>query len=131
MTPFIPKKSPSSQMSKTQSNCSLALTPVQMEFYDQVVNEYFGEDGRFTGAIYQPFVYEEQRRNVDGSLDEAGNRTYQQQRNLYDFMRRLLVKRFESSFGAFARSMAISSVSMNRCWLSYRTQAANIFWIAS
>jgi len=39
------------------------------------------------------------------SLDEEGNRTYQQQRNLFEFMRRLLVKRFESSFGAFAQSI--------------------------
>jgi len=38
-------------------------------------------------------------------LDEEGNFTYQQQRNLYEFMRRLLVKRFESSFGAFAQSV--------------------------
>ena len=30
---------------------------------------------------------------------------FQQQRNLFEFMRRLLVKRFESSFGAFAKSV--------------------------
>jgi hypothetical protein len=29
----------------------------------------------------------------------------QQQRNLFDFMRRLMVKRFESSFGAFQQSI--------------------------
>ncbi|WP_212751770.1 C-terminal helicase domain-containing protein [Mesohalobacter halotolerans] len=34
-----------------------------------------------------------------------GNRTFQQQRNLFDFMRRLLVKRFESSFGAFQKTI--------------------------
>lgn len=41
----------------------------------------------------------------EDKLDEAGNRAFQQQRNLFDFMRRLLVKRFESSFGAFVCSI--------------------------
>ena len=79
------------------------LTAEQSLFYDWVINDYFGEDGQFRGAIYQPFFYEKERHLE--SLDEDGNRTYQQQRNLYDFMRRLLVKRFESSFGAFAQSI--------------------------
>lgn len=79
------------------------LTPEQSAFYDQVINEYFGEEGRFRGAIYQPFSYEQ--RTQLANLDEEGNFTYQQQRNLYEFMRRLLVKRFESSFGAFAKSI--------------------------
>jgi hypothetical protein len=79
------------------------LTPEQSAFYDQVINEYFGEDGKFRGAIYQPYSYEKRRELAD--LDEEGNFTYQQQRNLYEFMRRLLVKRFESSFGAFDKSI--------------------------
>ncbi len=84
-----------------------ALSPEQMEFYNQVIEEYFSEDGRFRGAIYQPFVYEEHESLTDADkLGEEENRTYQQQRNLYEFMRRLLVKRFESSFGAFAESIA-------------------------
>ena len=84
-----------------------ALSPEQMEFYDQVINEYFSEDGRFRGAIYQPFVYEKHEALTETEkLGEEENRTYQQQRNLYEFMRRLLVKRFESSFGAFAKSIA-------------------------
>jgi SNF2 family DNA or RNA helicase len=83
-----------------------ALSPEQMDFYDQVIDEYFSEDGRFHGAIYQPFVYEEHKALTDvDKLGEEENRTYQQQRNLYEFMRRLLVKRFESSFGAFAKSI--------------------------
>ncbi len=83
-----------------------ALTPEQMEFYDQVIDEYFSEEGRFHGAIYQPYYYEK-RKEVEGDkLDEEGNRIYNQQRNLYEFMRRLLVKRFESSFGSFAKSIA-------------------------
>jgi superfamily II DNA or RNA helicase/HKD family nuclease len=84
-----------------------ALSPEQMEFYNQVIEEYFSEDGRFRGAIYQPFVYEKHETLTETQkLREEENRTYQQQRNLYEFMRRLLVKRFESSFGAFAKSIA-------------------------
>ncbi len=81
------------------------LTPEQSQFYDEVVNDYFGEQGQFHGAIYQPFVYEKGRGLDPEKLDEAGNRAFQQQRNLFDFMRRLLVKRFESSFGAFEKSI--------------------------
>ncbi len=81
-----------------------ALSAAQSAFYDQVIHDYFGEAGQFRGAIYQPFVYEN-RRDLE-ELDAEGNRTYQQQRNLYNFMRRLLVKRFESSFGAFVQSIA-------------------------
>jgi len=79
------------------------LTPQQSLFYDQVIHDYFGENGQFRGAIYQPYAYEKRWQLAD--LDEEGNFTYQQQRNLYEFMRRLLVKRFESSFGAFAQSI--------------------------
>jgi superfamily II DNA/RNA helicase len=52
--------------------------------------------------IYRPFEYEIKSKK---EKDEAANRTFQQQRNLFDFMRRLLVKRFESSFGAFDKSI--------------------------
>ena len=84
-----------------------ALSPEQMEFYNRVIEDYFSEDGRFRGAIYQPFVYEKHETLTETQkLREEENRTYQQQRNLYEFMRRLLVKRFESSFGAFAKSIA-------------------------
>lgn len=79
------------------------FTPEQSDFYTTILNHYFAEDGRFSGAIYQPFSYE---KEIDEEkLDEAGNRAFQQQRNLYDFMRRLLVKRLESSFGAFSKSI--------------------------
>lgn len=81
------------------------LTKEQSEFYDQVLTDYFGEDiGRFTGAIYQPFRYEA-IIDEEVDLDELDNRALMQQANLYDFMRRLLVKRFESSFGAFEKSI--------------------------
>lgn len=80
------------------------LDAEQSQFYDKIIDDYFGEDGEFTGAIYQPFQYEKRVEDED-DLDEAGNRAYQQQRNLFDFMRRLIVKRFESSFGAFSESI--------------------------
>lgn len=82
------------------------LSEKQSRFYDRVVNEFFCEGGAFKGAIYQPFYYEEGRVIDVDPLNEEKNRTYHQQRNLYDFMRRILVKRFESSFGAFAQSLA-------------------------
>jgi superfamily II DNA or RNA helicase len=83
-----------------------ALSPEQMDFYNQVIDDYFSEEGRFHGAIYQPYYYEKRKAVDTEKLDEEGNRIYQQQRNLYEFMRRILVKRFESSFGAFAKSIA-------------------------
>lgn len=85
------------------------LTKEQSEYYDKILSLYFGdpdEGGLFRGAIYRPFEYEVKREKIDNdklNLDE--NRQYQQQRNLYDFMRRLLVKRFESSFGSFEQSI--------------------------
>ncbi|MFA6172099.1 MAG: helicase-related protein [Kiritimatiellales bacterium] len=80
------------------------LSPEQSRFYDRVMTDYFGEEGRFTGAIYQPYLYETGVQQ-EGTLDEEGNRQYQTQRNLFEFMRRLLVKRFESSFEAFEKSI--------------------------
>ncbi len=80
------------------------LSKKQSIFYDRILQEYFAEEGRFKGAIYQPFSYASVVDDEE-NLNEEGNRAFQQQRNLYDFMRRLLVKRFESSFGAFSQSI--------------------------
>ena len=79
------------------------LTPEQFAFYDRIINSYFNDGGLFHGAIYQPYTY--QQTIDEDNLDEEGNRRVNQQRNLYGFMRRLLVKRFESSFGAFKKSI--------------------------
>ena len=82
------------------------LTHEQSRFYDEVIEVYFGDPlqgGRFKGAMYRPFDYEA-KRDIE-NLSEEENREYWQQRNLYNFMRRLLVKRFESSFGAFRQSL--------------------------
>ncbi|GIW63611.1 MAG: ATP-dependent helicase [Patescibacteria group bacterium] len=87
------------------------LTKKQSEFYDQVIGKYFidpEDGGLFKGAIYRPFVYEAGlygKEIEEGQLKEKENRAFLQQKNLYDFMRRLLVKRFESSFGAFKQSI--------------------------
>ena len=85
------------------------LTKEQSELYDSVINTYFGdpdEGGRFKGAIYRPFEYEMAREKIAGEkLTGKENFEFIQQRNLYDFMRRLLVKRFESSFGSFEQSL--------------------------
>ncbi|MDO9465523.1 MAG: helicase-related protein [bacterium] len=85
------------------------LSKSQSEFYDKVISDYFGDPddgGQFNGAIYRPFEYEvEQKRITSEKLNEQENFQFIQQRNLYDFMRRLVVKRFESSFGSFKRSI--------------------------
>jgi len=85
------------------------LNKEQSEFYDEVIKHYFGnpeEGGKFKGAIYRPFEYEIERDKIEkDELNLEENRQFQQQRNLYDIMRRLLVKRFESSVGAFYQSL--------------------------
>ncbi|MDR1881876.1 MAG: phospholipase D-like domain-containing protein [Prevotella sp.] len=80
------------------------LTPEQSEFYNRVISHCFSVGGMFTGAIYQPALYEQKTKDEE-KLTEEENRTFIQQQNLFDFMRRLLVKRFESSFGAFDESI--------------------------
>ena len=91
------------------------LTKEQLAFYDKVIETFkpFDEGGRFTGAIYMPIKYEKgipelfemPEEGESYKLSEEDNFLYLYQRNLYDFMRRLLVKRFESSFGAFKESV--------------------------
>jgi len=89
------------------------LTPTQSEFYDKVIGKYFADEeegGEFKGAIYRPFLYEEGKpqNNEDTENNEnqlEKNREFYQQTNLFNFMRRLLVKRFESSFGSFKKSI--------------------------
>jgi len=85
------------------------LTKEQSDFYDKIIGVYFGDpddDGQFKGAIYRPFEYEVEKEKVENEkLTEKENFQLVQQRNLYDFMRRLMVKRFESSFGSFRQSI--------------------------
>jgi len=85
------------------------LSQEQSDFYDVVIKDYFAdpdEGGQFKGAMYRPFEYEKERQAIlEDRLPEKENFEFIQQRNLYDFMRRLLVKRFESSFGSFEQSL--------------------------
>jgi superfamily II DNA or RNA helicase len=85
------------------------LTKEQSEFYDEVISAFKDEehDGRFKGAIYIPIKYEKGIEDNDDEpkLKEEESFSLTYQRNLYDFMRRLLVKRFESSFGSFYESI--------------------------
>ncbi|MDO8499640.1 MAG: helicase-related protein [bacterium] len=82
------------------------LNTKQLAFYEDIVSKYFGSESReFRGAIYQPFSYETGIKNSEKIEGEKENFEYLSQRNLFDFMRRLLVKRFESSFGAFEKSI--------------------------
>lgn len=94
------------------------LTPEQSIFYDEIINHYFAdpdEDGLFSGAIYRPFEYETglnknaknktKKTKDNDSKNREQNRELLQQRNLFDIMRRLVVKRFESSFGAFEKTI--------------------------
>ena len=96
------------ELSEVKDPCEafFELTPEQNDFYDRVITRYFGEGGDFKGAIYRPFEYE---AGIVGLSEEELNREENRealiQKNLYDFMRRLLVKRFESSFGAFRQSI--------------------------
>jgi len=96
------------ELSEVKNPCEafFDLTTEQNKFYDRVIKQYFGEGGDFKGAIYRPFEYEAGIVGLDEeALDREENREALIQKNLYDFMRRLLVKRFESSFGAFRKSI--------------------------
>ncbi len=84
------------------------LTKEQSAFYDEIISEYFEDSdysGKFKGAIYVPFIYEKVKPSKDSERDIEENREFLQQRNLFDIMRILLVKRFESLFGAFEQSI--------------------------
>ena len=84
------------------------LTQEQSAFYDRVIEEYFTDNQdflyRFKGPVYKPYKYE-------GIKTEEGKLTRQEQidqlsqDNLYDILRRQMVKRLESSFGAFKKSV--------------------------
>ncbi len=90
------------------------LTREQLAFYDEVIETFAPFENhllhRFTGAIYFPARYEKGLSQLFSDLEEPRlsaeeSFIYLYQQNLYDFMRRLLVKRFESSFGAFKKSV--------------------------
>ncbi|MBP8960218.1 MAG: DEAD/DEAH box helicase family protein [Bacteroidales bacterium] len=106
------------------------LSPEQSKFYDRVINEFFadpGEGGKFRGTIYRPFEYEEGivYTEVEKSVgDKEKNRELIQQRNLFDIMRRLIVKRFESSFGAFKKTIG-RFIEINKDVLKFIEKTGN------
>ena len=65
-----------------------------------------------------------------GQSDESSEFTLQQQRNLYEFMRRLLVKRLKVPLALFPRVSATLFVSIPLFWSSLRKQAS-ISWIGT
>jgi len=89
------------------------LDKKQLEFYDEAIKAFYEpkEGGRFHGAIYIPIKYEKGYEKGDVPEEDELPKDiedifiYYSQKNLYDFMRRLLVKRFESSFKAFYESL--------------------------
>lgn len=95
------------ELSEVKDPCELffELSEKQAEFYEIVISNYFGENGRFKGAIYRPFIYEVELKDEEKISGARENFEYVSQTNLFDFMRRLIVKRFESSFGAFEQSI--------------------------
>jgi len=77
------------------------LTEEQLKFYDEIITKYFADPdeagGKFKGAIYRPFEYEKGYGTTlfDEEKDKEENREYIQQRNLFDIMRRLIIKRLK------------------------------------
>lgn len=84
------------------------LSVEQSAFYDRVICEYFGDspDGlyRFKGPLYVPYRYESSEQDQE-KIKSQEHRNRIAQDNLYDLIRRQLVRRFESSFGAFRQSI--------------------------
>ncbi len=100
------------------------LSPEQSEFYDRVIKLYFADGGIFTGAIYKPddYVRIDNQEEIDAESEWVRQRQY----NLYDFMRRLLVKRFESSFGAFHQSI-LNFLKIHRMILEFVRKSGKYF----
>ena len=81
------------------------LTKEQSLFYDKVIGQYFGDPRMAANSGARSIVlfeYEVEREMITNEkLSEKDNRQFIQQRNLYDFMRRLLVKRFRKALRLF------------------------------
>lgn len=80
------------------------LTEKQSEFYDRVI-EAFSPGGGFRGAIYRAMSYYAEMDDPEEADDARLRFLLESERNLADFMRRLMVRRFESSFGAFLQTL--------------------------
>ena len=82
-----------------------ALDAKQLDFYDRVIREYFGAEGKFKGTIYQPLKYERPKYRKGTRRQHEAEWVKGRQESLYWFIQRLVIKRFESSFGAFAKTI--------------------------
>lgn len=72
------------------------LDDTQDAFYDRIITEEFGGLApRWMGPVYQPEDYLFSKKKTGGAT----------QGNIRENMRRMLVRRFESSFAAFAQSL--------------------------
>lgn len=100
------------------------LTDEQDAFYDKVIGEYFGGKCLFHGAIYHPQAYLKDKSGTDDA-----------QENLYQMLLSTMVQRFESSFGAFKKSVAsvkrsletsLDFVEKMHCFLYSRRAMAKI-----
>lgn len=82
------------------------LSQDQSALYDRIIQDYFGNAGIFTGAMYQPIIYQKGLKSTEGKIDgKVENQQVQSQTNITTFIRRHLVRRFESSFGSFYQSI--------------------------
>lgn len=81
-----------------------ALSPDQSSFYDDFLRK-MGPEGGYRGALYQPEKYRLDKDEFDENLSEEEAFALASQRNLAEFMRRLLVRRFESCLASFVVSV--------------------------
>lgn len=82
------------------------LSKDQLNFYENVIKYFSDIEGErtFTGAVYKPAHYEKDYDKVP-EKNRQENIEFRSQANLYNLIRRLLVRRFESSFGSFEQSL--------------------------
>lgn len=80
------------------------LTRKQSDFYNRVI-EAFSPEGGFRSAIYRAMSYYAETPDPENADDALLRFLLESERNLADFMRRLMVRRFESSFGAFLQTL--------------------------
>ncbi|MDQ0290432.1 helicase-related protein [Oligosphaera ethanolica] len=76
-------------------NFSVRLDDSQIDFYNAILQKYFGGECQFAGTIYHPHDYTESK----------GDRDSERQNNLRDMIRRIVVARWESSPYAFQKTL--------------------------
>lgn len=101
------------------------------ELYVETLDKISSDDSGFEGARYKPVTYIrpgskffEKLKEEGESAEEVKQKIGQAQTNIAKFMRRLLVRRFESSIYAFDKSLnnMISSAEKMMSWLEERKE---------